>query len=112
MKFINILWFDPGIFREQKTRCQQQATPAGRNAGFQPAFGPTRANPPAPTHSCTPFIKSRQTVQPLKESRDHLKKPSLDDWEKEWGKNSQRRAQPNLLPVDFRSPLVAIAQSN
>ena len=38
--------------------------------------------------------------------------PSLDDWEKEWGKNSQRNVQPKLLPVDFRSPQAAIAQSN
>jgi hypothetical protein len=38
--------------------------------------------------------------------------PSLDDWEKEWGENSQRNVQPKLLPVDFRSPLAAIAQSN
>jgi hypothetical protein len=38
--------------------------------------------------------------------------PSLDDWEKEWGGNSQRSVQPKLLPVDFRSPLAAIAQSN
>ena len=38
--------------------------------------------------------------------------PSLDDWEKVWQENSQRNAQPKLLPVDFRSPLVAIAQSN
>jgi hypothetical protein len=38
--------------------------------------------------------------------------PSLDDWEKEWGENSQRSVQPKLLPVDFRSPLAAIAQSN
>jgi hypothetical protein len=86
--------------------CQQQATAAGRNAGFPPAFGPARANPPAPTHSCPPFIKSRRTVQSLKEI------PSLDDWEKEWGKYSQRSVQPKLLPVDFLSPLVTIAQSN
>jgi integrase len=26
--------------------------------------------------------------------------PSLDDWEKEWGENSQRSMQPKLLPVD------------
>jgi integrase len=38
--------------------------------------------------------------------------PSLDDWEKEWGKNAQRTAQPKLVPVDFRSPLAAVAQSN
>jgi integrase len=38
--------------------------------------------------------------------------PSLDDWEKEWGKNSQRNMQPKLLPVDFRSPLAGIGQSN
>jgi hypothetical protein len=38
--------------------------------------------------------------------------PPLDDWEKEWEKNSQRNAQPKLLPVDFRSPLAASAQSN
>jgi integrase len=29
--------------------------------------------------------------------------PSLDDWEKEWSKNSQRNAQPKLVPVDFQS---------
>jgi hypothetical protein len=38
--------------------------------------------------------------------------PSLADWEKEWGENSQRKVQPKLLPVDFRSPLAAMAQSN
>jgi hypothetical protein len=35
--------------------------------------------------------------------------PSLDDWEKEWGKNSPRNVQPTLLPVDFRPPAEAIA---
>jgi hypothetical protein len=30
--------------------------------------------------------------------------PSLDDWEKEWRKNSQRSVQPKLLPVCFRPP--------
>jgi integrase len=38
--------------------------------------------------------------------------PSLADWEKDWGEISQRSVQPKLLPVDFRSPLAAIAQSN
>ena len=38
--------------------------------------------------------------------------PSLADWEKEWGKHSQRNAQPKLLPVDFRTPLTAIGQAN
>jgi hypothetical protein len=38
--------------------------------------------------------------------------PSLDDWEKEWGTNSQRNVQPKLLPADFRPSLPAIAQSN
>jgi integrase len=38
--------------------------------------------------------------------------PSLDDWEKEWEKNSLGNVQPKLLPVDFRSSLVAVAQSN
>jgi hypothetical protein len=38
--------------------------------------------------------------------------PSLDDWEKEWGRNSQRSVQPKLLPVDFRSPSAAIAQAS
>jgi hypothetical protein len=38
--------------------------------------------------------------------------PSLDDWEKECGKNSQRSVQPKLLPVDVRSPLAADVQSN
>jgi integrase len=38
--------------------------------------------------------------------------PSLDDWEKDWQENPQRSVQPKLLPVDFRSPLSAMAQSN
>jgi integrase len=38
--------------------------------------------------------------------------PSLADWEKDWEKNSQRNTQPKLLPVDFRSPLAGVAQSN
>ena len=38
--------------------------------------------------------------------------PSLDDWEKDWQENPQRSAQPKLLPVDFRSPLASLAQSN
>jgi hypothetical protein len=62
--------------------------------------------------------------------------PSLDDWEREWarGKSVKRKAEtlklksdrqkgeapdhrqqttvPKLLPVNFRSPLAAIAQSN
>jgi hypothetical protein len=41
-----------------------------------------------------------------------MKIPSLDDWEKEWGKNSQRNVQPKLLPVDFRLPLMPIEQHN
>jgi hypothetical protein len=36
--------------------------------------------------------------------------PSLDDWEREWEKNPQRNTQTKLLPVDFRSRLVAIEQ--
>jgi hypothetical protein len=38
--------------------------------------------------------------------------PSLDDREKEWGKNSQRSVQTKLLPVDFRLPMVPTAQAN
>jgi hypothetical protein len=38
--------------------------------------------------------------------------PSLDDWEKKWGKNPHRNVQPKLPPVDFHSPLAAIARSN
>jgi hypothetical protein len=38
--------------------------------------------------------------------------PSLADWEKDWQDNPQRSAQPKLLPVDFRSQLVATTQSN
>jgi hypothetical protein len=38
--------------------------------------------------------------------------PSLDDCEKDWQENPQRSAQPKLLPVDFRSPLATVAQSN
>ncbi len=38
--------------------------------------------------------------------------PSLDEWEKDWGKSSQHSVQPKLLPVNFRSPLAAVVQSN
>jgi len=59
--------------------------------------------------------------------------PSLEDWEKEWARNagkdeilkaetlksdSERRRRerrttaPKLLPVDFRSPVVLLLQSN
>ena len=38
--------------------------------------------------------------------------PSLDDWEKEWGENLHRSVQPKLLPVDFRTVLTAIVESN
>ena len=38
--------------------------------------------------------------------------PSLDDWEKEWGKNPQRTVQPKLLPVDFRFLSAVVARSN
>jgi hypothetical protein len=85
----------PRYFPGWKTLWKRQATTAGQNAGFQPAFGPARANPPASTHSCPPFIKSRQPVQPLKGI------PSLDDWEQEGVENSHRNVQPKLLPVDF-----------
>jgi hypothetical protein len=51
-------------------------------------------------------------VVPLCGTKVEVTVPSLDDWEKEWGINSQQNVQPKLLPVDFRSPLVAIAQSN
>jgi hypothetical protein len=37
---------------------------------------------------------------------------SEKDWENEWEKNSQRSVKSKLLPVDFRSPLAALAQSN
>ena len=30
--------------------------------------------------------------------------PSLDDWEREWGKNAQSKAQQRLLPVEFGQP--------
>jgi hypothetical protein len=46
----------------------------------------------------------------LETHRSH--RAPLDDSEKEWWKKPQRSAQPKLLPVDFRSPLTAIAQSN
>jgi hypothetical protein len=38
--------------------------------------------------------------------------PSLDDWEKDWQQNSQCRALPKFLPVDFQSPLAGVAESN
>jgi hypothetical protein len=38
--------------------------------------------------------------------------PSLDNWEKEWGNNSQRSAKPKLLAVDFRSTTPVASQEN
>jgi hypothetical protein len=38
--------------------------------------------------------------------------PSLDDWEMEWGKHSQRSVQPKLLPVSFRSHSVLSNNGN
>jgi hypothetical protein len=38
--------------------------------------------------------------------------PSLADWEKDWQENPQRSVRQTLLQVNFRSPLVVIAQSN
>jgi integrase len=38
--------------------------------------------------------------------------PSLDDWEKEWQKHPHQITQPKVLPVDFRMPALAVAQSN
>ena len=44
--------------------------------------------------------------------------PSLEDWEKGWNEKLKAETlkpelpRPKLLPVDFRSPLAAIAQSN
>lgn len=38
--------------------------------------------------------------------------PSLDEWEKDWEKSPQRPAQPKLLPVNFRAPVLSAAQSN
>jgi hypothetical protein len=70
--------------------------PIGTPVSSRPSdqFAPTRQH--QPTHA-PPFIKSRQTVQSLKEI------PSLDDWEKEWGKYSQRSVQPKLLLVFGRA---------
>jgi len=52
------------------------------------------------------------TAVPLCGTKAEVTVPSLDDWEKEWGKNSQRSAQPKLLPVDFRSTLTTVLQAN
>jgi integrase len=38
--------------------------------------------------------------------------PSLADWEKGWGENSQNSAQPKLLPAHFRLPIAQSAQAN
>jgi hypothetical protein len=37
--------------------------------------------------------------------------PSLADWKKDWQENPQRSVQRNPLPVDFRLPVDAVAQS-
>jgi integrase len=38
--------------------------------------------------------------------------PSLYDWEKDWQENPQHKLQTKLLPVDFRPPVDAVAESN
>jgi hypothetical protein len=38
--------------------------------------------------------------------------PSLADWEKDWQENPQRNTLPKSIPVDYRSSLVVVAQSN
>jgi len=38
--------------------------------------------------------------------------PSLDEWERNWEKNSQHIRQLKVLPVDFRSPNLSAAQAN
>ncbi len=38
--------------------------------------------------------------------------PSLEDWEREWGKNPRYNEQSRLLPVDFRRPPTDVAQSS
>jgi hypothetical protein len=69
------------------------------------------------SHSSVGFIWAQFIFKPPRKAvhRAYAKHaevtvPSLDDWEKEWGKNSQRSVQPKLLPLDFRSPLAAVAQ--
>jgi len=74
----------------------------------RPALG---HNSKAVHHACSKHTDCPAAV-PLCGTKAEVTVPSLDDWEKEWGKNSQRSVQPKLLPVDFRSPLAAIAQSN
>jgi hypothetical protein len=57
---------------------------------------------------------------PLCGTKAEVTVPSLDDWEKEWeraenvesGKRKVEMPQPKLLPVDFRLPSAAVAQSN
>jgi hypothetical protein len=72
-------------------------------------LAPTRQH--QPTHA--PLLSNRgKPFNPSRKSPTTRKIPSLDDWEKEWGENSQRSVQPKLLPVDLRSPLAAVAQSN
>jgi hypothetical protein len=57
------------------------------------------------------IIKNRPRTDPFSKHAE-VTVPSLDDWEKEWGENSQRSVQPKLLPVDFRSTLAEISQAN
>jgi hypothetical protein len=48
-------------------QAKQLAEAGMSSAVFQPAFGPARANPASTNLIMPPFIKSRRTVQPLKE---------------------------------------------
>ncbi len=47
---------------------------------------------------------------PLETHRSH--RAVAGGWEMEWGKPPRRNLGSQLLPVDFRSPLVVIVQLN
>jgi hypothetical protein len=53
-----------------------------------------------------------RAVVPLCGTKAEVTVPSLDDWEKDLQENPQCSVQPKLLPVDFRSPLATVVQSN
>ena len=49
-----------------------------------------------------------KAVQHAYSNRAEVTVPALDDWENEWGKNSQRSVESKLLTAVFRSRLTEI----
>src|ERR1017187_8651003 len=89
-------WNDFVLARHKRTRFAQQALGHNSKACIMPARN---------TSTCPAAV-------PLCGTKAEVTVPSLDDWGKEWVKNSKRNVQPKLLPVNFRLTMVPTVQAN